>query len=147
MGGPFWSRKDAGAWSIPKGEYWLDEDPLEAAQREFMEEIGTPVPATSYLPLGTVRQSGGKIVTVWAVEGDLDASATVSGTFTMEWPPRSGVLAEFAELDRTAWLALDQARGLVVKAQVAFLERLVISLREVDEAGRGAAATPAPPAG
>ena len=125
MGGPFWSRKDAGAWTIPKGEYTPDEDPLEAAQREFLEEIGVPVPATSYQPLGSVKQSGGKIVTVWAAQGDLDASATVSGSFTMEWPPRSGVMSEFPELDRTAWVAPDRARELLVRAQVGFVDRLL----------------------
>ena len=128
MGGPFWSRKDAGAWTIPKGEHDLDEDPLDAAKREFREEIGIPVPASSFLPLGSVRQSGGKIVTVWAARGDLDATATVSGSFTMEWPPRSGVLREYPELDRTAWLPPDRARELVIRAQATFVDRLLAAL-------------------
>ena len=112
MGGPFWSRKDAGAWTHPEGRVRAPTKiHSTAAEREFLEEIGSPVPATSYMPLGSVRQSGGKIVTVWAAEGDLDATATVSGSFTMEWPPRSGLLQEFPELDRTAWLGLEIARG------------------------------------
>jgi len=144
MGGPFWRRKDARAWTIPKGEHELDEDPLAAAKREFLEEIGMPVPATVFVPLGSVKQSGGKIVTVWAARGDLDASATVSGTFSIEWPPRSGVQQEFPELDRTAWLTLHQARELVVKAQTVFFDRLVAALAET---GADPPAIPAPPAG
>jgi predicted NUDIX family NTP pyrophosphohydrolase len=130
MGGPFWSRKDAGAWTIPKGEYEPDEDPLDAAKREFLEEIGVPVPATSYHPLGSVKQSGGKIVSVWAAQGDLDETATVSGMFTMEWPPRSGVMSDFPELDRTAWVTPDRARELLVRAQVTFVDRLVAALAD-----------------
>lgn len=139
MGGPLWSRKDAGAWTIPKGEYDANEDPLDAAKREFIEEIGVPVPATSFLELGTVRQSGGKIVTVWAARGDLDASATVSGTFTMEWPPRSGLMSDFPELDRTAWWSADRARELLVRAQTIFIDRL---LDDLDGGPGGGAAAP-----
>jgi len=128
MGGPFWSRKDAGAWTIPKGEYGPDEDPLVAARREFGEELGQPVPSTSFQPLGSVRQSGGKIVSVWAAEGDLDASTTVSATFEMEWPPRSGVTRAYPELDRTAWLLPDRARLLLVRAQTTFLDRLLATI-------------------
>jgi predicted NUDIX family NTP pyrophosphohydrolase len=135
MGGPFWSRKDAGAWTIPKGEYEPDEDPLDAARREFEEEIGIPAPASEFLPLGSVRQSGGKTVTVWAAEGDLDAAATVSGTFTIEWPPRSGIQRAYPELDRTEWRSVDQARAVIVTAQAAFLDRLVEAVRNDHPAG------------
>jgi predicted NUDIX family NTP pyrophosphohydrolase len=124
MGGPFWARKDAGAWSIPKGEYSAGEDPFEAAQREFLEELGSPVPAPSFLPLGEVRQSGGKVLTVWAAEGDLDVTTAVSNTFTLEWPPRSGRHREFPEIDRAAWFDAAAARRKLVPAQVAFIDAL-----------------------
>jgi predicted NUDIX family NTP pyrophosphohydrolase len=123
MGGPFWARKDDGAWSIPKGEYGDDEEPLAAARREFEEELGSPVPATSLVPLGELR-AGGKVLTVWAAEGDLDADAIVSGTFPLEWPPRSGRVQEFPEVDRAAWFGLDEARVKLVKGQVPYLDRL-----------------------
>ena len=123
MGGPFWARKDDGAWSIPKGEYGDDEEPLAAARREFEEELGSPVPATSLVPLGELR-AGGKVLTVWAAEGDLDADAIVSGTFPLEWPPRSGRVQEFPEVDRAAWFGLDEARAKLVKGQVPYLDRL-----------------------
>jgi predicted NUDIX family NTP pyrophosphohydrolase len=128
MGGPFWARKDAGAWSLPKGEHDPDEDPLAAARREFAEELGVPVPATDLVPLGEVRQSGGKRLTVWAGEGDLDLATAVFGTFTMEWPPRSGRVAEFPELDRAAWLPLAEAREKLVRGQVVYLDRLLEAL-------------------
>ncbi|QNS02535.1 NUDIX domain-containing protein [Streptomyces xanthii] len=124
MGGPFWARKDAGAWTVPKGEYEEDETAWDAARREFREELGLPAPDGPALPLGDVVQSGGKHVTVWAVEGDLDPADVVPGTFTMEWPPRSGRRAEFPELDRVAWFGLDAARAVTVKAQAVFLDRL-----------------------
>ena len=124
MGGPFWARKDDGAWSIPKGEHGPDEDPFEVARREFEEELGSSVPATDFLPLGSARQSGGKVLTIWAAEGDLDADASRSNTFTLEWPPRSGRLQEFPEIDRSAWFPLAAARVKVVKGQVPFLDRL-----------------------
>lgn len=146
MGGPFWSRKDVGAWSIPKGEHGPDEPPLDAARREFFEEIGVPVPATAFLPLGRVTQAGGKIVTVWAAEGDLDASTTVSGSFAMEWPPHSGVLREYPELDRTAWQSADRARALLVRAQATFVDRLVAALG-AGGTDVGAPTTAAGPAG
>ncbi len=123
MGGPFWARKDAGAWSIPKGEHGDDEDALDAARREFAEELGSPVPATSLLPLGELR-AGAKLLTVWAAEGDLDADAIVSGTFPLEWPPRSGRVQEFPEVDRAAWFGLDEARTRLVAGQVPYLDRL-----------------------
>jgi predicted NUDIX family NTP pyrophosphohydrolase len=123
MGGPFWSRKDAGAWSIPKGEHGDGEDALDAARREFAEELGSPVPSTLLQPLGEVR-AGAKLLTVWAAEGDLDAEAVVSGTFPLEWPPRSGRVQHFPEIDRAAWFGLDEARDRLVKGQVPYLERL-----------------------
>ncbi|MGY1726801.1 NUDIX domain-containing protein [Geodermatophilus sp. SYSU D01062] len=124
MGGPFWARKDEGAWSFPKGEYADGEDPLAVAHREFEEELGSPVPAASLVPLGELRTSG-KVLTVWAGEGDLDADAAVSNTFTIEWPPRSGRLQEFPEIDRAAWFGVDEARSKLVKGQVPYLDRLL----------------------
>ena len=124
MGGPFWARKDDGAWSIPKGEHGPDEEPLAVARREFEEELGSPVPADELVPLGDVRVTSGKVLTVWAAEGDLDASATRSNTFELEWPPRSGRVQEFPEIDRADWFGLDVARPKLVKGQVPFLDRL-----------------------
>ncbi|MBT2420462.1 NUDIX domain-containing protein [Streptomyces sp. ISL-22] len=124
MGGPFFAKRDAGAWTVPKGEYEPDESSWEAARREFQEELGLPPPDGEAVPLGEVRQSGGKVVTVWAVEADLDPATVVPGTFRMEWPPRSGQTREFPELDRVEWLGLDRAREVVVKAQATFLDRL-----------------------
>src|ERR1700754_864886 len=102
-GGPFWARRDAGAWSIPKGEHGEDEEPLAAARREFEEELGLPVPQGELRPLPEVRQKGGKRVTAWAVEGDLDPERIVSNSFELEWPPRSGRTQEFPEVDRAGW--------------------------------------------
>ncbi|MDO0931254.1 NUDIX domain-containing protein [Streptomyces sp. DG2A-72] len=124
MGGPFFARRDAGAWTVPKGEYEPDEPAWDAARREFQEELGLPPPDGEAIDLGEVRQTGGKIVTVWAVEADLDPAAVVPGTFRMEWPPRSGQTQEFPELDRVEWFGLDRARAVIVKAQSAFLDRL-----------------------
>ncbi|MFI9151386.1 NUDIX domain-containing protein [Streptomyces sp. NPDC053367] len=124
MGGPFFTRKDAGAWTVPKGEYEPDEPAWEAARREFREELGVEPPDGEAVALGEVRQSGGKVVTVWAVEADLDPAGVDPGTFTMEWPPRSGRFQEFPELDRVAWYGLDRAREVIVTAQAAFLDRL-----------------------
>ncbi|MBC9727220.1 NUDIX domain-containing protein [Streptomyces sp. TRM68367] len=124
MGGPFFAKRDAGAWTVPKGEYDPDEPAWEAARREFQEELGLPPPDGEAVPLGEVRQTGGKIVTAWAVEADLDPATIDPGTFTMEWPPRSGRFQEFAELDRVAWFGLDRAREVIVQAQAAFLDRL-----------------------
>nr|WP_202510884.1 NUDIX domain-containing protein [Streptomyces sp. SID5643] len=124
MGGPFFARRDAGAWTVIKGEYEPDEPAWEAARREFREELGLPPPDGEAIDLGEVRQTGGKVVTAWAVRADLDPAAVVPGTFRMEWPPRSGRLQEFPELDRVAWFGLDRARAVIVKAQAAFLDRL-----------------------
>ncbi|GAA4054386.1 NUDIX domain-containing protein [Streptomyces shaanxiensis] len=124
MGGPFFAKRDAGAWTVPKGEYEPDEPAWDAARREFQEELGLAPPDGEAVPLGEVKQAGGKIVTVWAVEADLDPATVVPGTFVMEWPPRSGRTQEFPELDRVEWLGVERAREVIVKAQAAFLDRL-----------------------
>jgi predicted NUDIX family NTP pyrophosphohydrolase len=124
MGGPFWARRDDGAWSIPKGEHTPDEAPQDAARREFAEELGIPVPDGELLPLGEVTQSGGKVVAVWAVRGDLDPAGVTPGTFEMEWPRGSGMLREFPEIDRVTWFDLDRARPKLVAGQRVFLDRL-----------------------
>lgn len=124
MGGPFWAAKDERAWTVPKGEYEPDETPVAAARREFQEELGLPPPDGELLPLDSVRQSGGKLVTVWALAGDLDPERVTPGTFTMEWPKGSGRIQEFPELDRAAWFDLDTARRKIVAAQEPFLDGL-----------------------
>ncbi|MEV4332146.1 NUDIX domain-containing protein [Streptomyces sp. NPDC049597] len=124
MGGPFWASRDDAAWSIPKGEYTPDEDPMAAARREFEEELGLQPPVGDWIPLGETRQSNGKVVTVWAMEGDLDTSLVVPGTFTMEWPRGSGVQQEFPEIDRAEWFDIGTARERLVASQRVFLERL-----------------------
>ncbi|HEY2057116.1 MAG TPA: NUDIX domain-containing protein [Amycolatopsis sp.] len=125
MGGPFWAKKDAASWSLPKGELEPDEEPEAAARREFTEELGLPAPDGEYRPLGEVKQSGGKVVTAWAVEGDLDPAAVEPGTFEMEWPPRSGRRQEFPEMDRVEWFGLTAAREKLLKGQLPLLDRLV----------------------
>jgi predicted NUDIX family NTP pyrophosphohydrolase len=125
MGGPFWARKDEGAWTIPKGEHADDEEGLAAARREFAEELGAPPPDGPAVELGEVRQSGGKRVTAWAVAGDFDPSEVVSNTFEMEWPPRSGRMQAFPEVDRAAWFDVDTARRKLVKGQVPLLDALL----------------------
>jgi len=130
MGGPFWQRRDSGAWTIPKGGYADDEDPVEAARREFAEEIGHPVPGGELIALGEVLQANGKIVIAWAVEGDLDPADTRSNTFELEWPPHSGRRQTYPELDRVAWFTLDEAAGKAVAAQAALFERLGHALAE-----------------
>lgn len=124
MGGPFFARRDAGAWTVVKGEYEPDEPAWEAARREFQEELGVPPPGGEAIGLGEVRQTNGKIVTAWAIRADLDPATITPGTFRMEWPPRSGQFQEFPEVDRVAWFGLDRARAVIVKAQAAFLDRL-----------------------
>ena len=126
MGGPFWAKKDDGAWSIPKGEHGPGEDAEAAARREFAEELGLPVPAAELHPLGEL--TGRKVLAVWAGEGDLDVTAVRSNTFELEWPPRSGRTQEFPEIDRAAWFDLGAARGKIVKGQLPFLDRLLGSL-------------------
>jgi predicted NUDIX family NTP pyrophosphohydrolase len=124
MGGPFWAKKDAGGWSIPKGEYEPGEDPFAVALREFEEELGTPVPASDFVSLGELRTTSSKVLTVWAAEGDLDAATCVSNTFELEWPPRSGRLQQFPEIDRAAWFPVEAARTKLVAGQIGFLDRL-----------------------
>jgi predicted NUDIX family NTP pyrophosphohydrolase len=128
MGGPYWASRDAHAWTIPKGEYGPDDDPLAAAQREFEEELGSAPPTTA-VPrmLGEVRQSGGKVVTAWALEADLEVSSARSNTFELEWPPRSGRMQTFPEIDRVAWFDLDIAREKIVAGQAPFLDRIAAS--------------------
>ncbi|MER5653296.1 NUDIX domain-containing protein [Streptomyces sp. NPDC102256] len=125
MGGPFFARRDAGAWTVPKGEYEPDETAWDAARREFREELGLPPPDGEAVTLGEVTQTNGKVVTAWAIEADLDPAVVVPGTFTMEWPPKSGRHQEFPELDRVEWMTPDRARTLIVSAQATFLDRLV----------------------
>jgi predicted NUDIX family NTP pyrophosphohydrolase len=123
-GGPFWARRDLGAWSIPKGEYEPGEDPWVAARREFEEELGVPPPDGPAEDLGEIRQKGGKVVHAWGVAGDLDADAITSNTFELEWPPRSGKLIEVPEVDRAQWFTLRRAREQLNPAQVVLLDRL-----------------------
>ena len=123
MGGPFWAKKDAGGWSIPKGEYGEGEEAFAVALREFEEELGSPCPADDFTALGEVKASG-KTLTVWAAAGDLDATACVSNTFEIEWPPRSGRMQEFPEIDRAEWVGVEVAREKLVKGQLPFLDRL-----------------------
>ena len=123
-GGPYWEKKDLGAWSIPKGEYDDAEDPRACALREFEEELGARPPEGELAALGSAKQSGGKVVTAWAIEGDLDPAGARSNTFTLEWPPRSGVMREFPEVDRADWFTLDDARQRINPAQAVFLDRL-----------------------
>ena len=124
MGGPYWARKDVGAWTIPKGEIEPGEEPLDVARREFCEEIGEPPPPGDITDLGEIRQAGGKTVLAWAVEGDLDASAIVSNTFELEWPPKSGRIQAFPEIDRAEWFDLAAAAEKIVVGQRTFLDRL-----------------------
>jgi predicted NUDIX family NTP pyrophosphohydrolase len=122
-GGPFWAKKDLGAWSIPKGEYDDPEDALEAAKREFAEETGFAV-SGPFVPLGSLKQPSGKTVSVWAFESDSDPAALVSNEFEMEWPLKSGRKASFPEIDRAGWFSLADARQKLVKGQVGFLDAL-----------------------
>ena len=123
-GGPFWAKKEAGAWSIPKGEYDDGEDPRACAAREFEEELGAPLPAGELADLGTVRLRSRKEIVAFALEGDLDADHVASNTFTIEWPPLSGRMQEFPEVDRAGWFALDEAREKLNSAQAELLVRL-----------------------
>lgn len=127
-GGPFWARKDNGCWSIPKGEYAAGEDPWTVAQREFFEELGKPPPPGDPIALAPVRQPGGKMVTAFAVRGDLDLAGTVSNTFTLEWPRGSGRFREYPEIDRAAWFDLDAARTKLLTGQLPLLDHLQAAL-------------------
>ena len=122
-GGPFWAKKDMGAWTIPKGELSPGEDAIAAAQREFEEETGLRLEGP-FTPLTPIKQAGGKIVQAWAVEGDCDPSAIKSNTFAMEWPPKSGRQQEFPEIDRAAWFRLDEAREKILKGQMGLVDEL-----------------------
>jgi len=122
-GGPFWAKKDDGAWSIPKGEFPDGEDPLAAAKREFAEETGF-TPDGQFVPLKPVRQAGGKVVYAWAVRGDFEPQRLKSNTFSLEWPPKSDRRQEFPEIDRVAWFTLDVGRRKILKAQSSFLDQL-----------------------
>lgn len=124
-GGPFWARKDDGAWSIPKGEYDDGDDPWAAAQREFAEELGLPVPDGAPIDFGAVKQPSGKVVTAFGVRGDLDITDARSNTFEMEWPRGSGRLREFPEVDRAEWFSVAQARAKLLRGQRVFLDRLL----------------------
>jgi predicted NUDIX family NTP pyrophosphohydrolase len=129
-GGPYWSKKDLGAWSIPKGEYDAGEDPLSAAKREFQEETGFVPTAGELNSLSEIKLASGKVVTAWAVEGDGDADAIRSNMFSMEWPPKSGKMQEFPEVDRAAWFTLPEANEKIHPAQREFLIRLAAIVRE-----------------
>ena len=126
-GGPFWKNKDAGAWSIPKGEYDDEEEPLAAAKREFAEELGS-LPAGEVTPLGDVRQKAGKVVTAFALEGDFDCANFKCNSFEIEWPPRSGKRASFPEVDQAQWFSLDDARRRINPAQAELIDRLEAAL-------------------
>ena len=124
MGGPFWARKDAAAWSIPKGEYDADEDALAAARREFGEEIGVPAPDHDYVLLGEFRQSSGKVVTAFTAQSEFEVAEVHSNTFPVEWPPRSGRTQEFPEIDRAQWMTVADAAWRLVKGQAPLLDAL-----------------------
>jgi predicted NUDIX family NTP pyrophosphohydrolase len=128
-GGPFWARKDDGAWSIPKGEYAEGEEPWQVAQREFEEEIGVPAPAGQRAELGTIKQPSGKVLTVFAVAGTLDIADAHSNTFEMEWPKGSGRVRNFPEIDRVGWFRVERARAKLLKGQRPFLDRLLEHLQ------------------
>jgi len=123
-GGPFWAKKDDGAWSIPKGEFTDDEEPLARGEARVRREMGV-VPSGEMMPLSSVQQAGGKLVFAWALRSDFDVSALKSNTFSMEWPPRSGKQREFPEVDKAEWFSIDTARVKVLKGQAAFLDRLL----------------------
>jgi predicted NUDIX family NTP pyrophosphohydrolase len=141
MGGPFHAKKDAGHWSIPKGEYEESEDPKRVALREFEEETGQPVPKGELKDLGTIEQKNNKTVIAWALEGDLDVSAVKSNTFSLEWPPRSGKIQEFPEIDSADWFSLRDAAPKLIPGQAQFLERLAKLLK----VPFGSEETPGPP--
>lgn len=132
-GGPYWARKDDGAWTLPKGEHAHGADALAEAQREFLEETGWSSQGP-YLPLGELRQKSGKRIHAWAFEGDCDPAQLRSNTFEMEWPPRSGRMQAFPEIDRAAWFSPEEARRKLIAGQAPFIDALQQQLRQ---AGRG----------
>ena len=127
-GGPFWMKKDFGAWSIPKGEYEEGEDPLAVAKREFEEELGSKPPSGEFIVLGELKQPSRKLITAFAVEGDLDPRTLKSNHFAMEWPPKSGKMQSFPEVDRAAWFSFDQAATKIQPGQAPFIDRLLAAL-------------------
>jgi predicted NUDIX family NTP pyrophosphohydrolase len=127
-GGPFWRKKDEGAWTIPKGEFTDEEEPLAAAKREFQEETGSEPPFGEYVALKPIKQAGGKMVYAWAIEGDFDPAGLQSNTFLQEWPPRSGRLQEFPEVDRAEWLTLVTAKRKILAGQVPLIDELLATL-------------------
>ena len=129
-GGPFWAKKDDGAWSIPKGEFEDDEEALTAAKREFEEEMGAP-PAGEFIPLEPLRQPGGKLVFAWALQADFDTAQLKSNMFSMEWPPKSGRQQEFPEIDRAGWFSMETARMKILKGQAGLLDQLLDRRRSV----------------
>ncbi len=126
-GGPLWARKDLGAWTLPKGQFTEGEQPLDAAKREFEEEMGS-APAGEFQPLGTLKQPSGKVIHAWAAESDFDPASVKNNLFSLEWPPRSGRFAEFPEVDRAAWLSIVEARKTIIQCQAQFLDRLLALL-------------------
>ena len=128
-GGPFWKNKDAGAWSIVKGEYNADEEPLAAAKREWQEETGIKL-SGKYMPLKPVKQKSGKIITAFAIEADFDTSKITSNTFEIEWPPNSGKKQSFPEIDRVAWFSIEEAKEKINPAQAAMIEELLQLLKK-----------------
>lgn len=124
-GGPFWRKKDEGAWTIPKGEFTDDEDGFAAAQREFREETGSDAPVGDYIPLKPIKQAGGKIVHAWAIEADFDPASLRSNNFSCEWPPRSGRMQEFPEVDRAEWFAPDMAKQKILAKQIPLIDQLL----------------------
>ncbi|MGZ4148987.1 MAG: NUDIX domain-containing protein [Actinomycetota bacterium] len=131
-GGPFFAKKDAGHWTVPKGELEPGEEPVEVARREFAEETGHPAPSGPMIALGEIRQRSGKLVQAWAAEGDLDPIDAVSNTFQLEWPPRSGRVREFPEIDRVSWFDVGAARTKIIGSQAPFLDRLQEALPNRD---------------
>jgi predicted NUDIX family NTP pyrophosphohydrolase len=134
-GGPFWARKDEGAWSIPKGEYVDGEDPWSAAQREFLEEVGKEPPAGPRIDFAPLRQPSGKVITAFAVRGDLDLEGAVSNTFALEWPKGSGNVREYPEIDRVGWFSVAEATTKLVKGQRPLLDRLTAALEGGEPGG------------
>ncbi|HEY7217370.1 MAG TPA: NUDIX domain-containing protein [Candidatus Binatia bacterium] len=132
-GGPFWAKKDAGAWSLPKGEIGEGEDPLEAAKREFAEETGFSIDG-EFRPFEPVKQSGGKVVHAWAIESDCDASQIRSNLFSLEWPPKSGRTQQFPEVDRASWFKIAEAKKRILASQLGFIEQLISLLASAKDA-------------